>query len=314
MGSDMFYGHRYPYTDFHELNLDWILEQITNFESKLATWEQEAADLEDALPDIANLQTDVSSLQTLVNSIQSDISDLSEIRAKLNSLDAVDIELTNEIDTLKSKIAAINTEFDDIYTYFNNKISNAIAGLTIDYKIEINQLYHDFNYRFIELQREIDALNAAISQIDTSLINPWHSELGKVSPDINNKLVYADLSDECLTAEQYCSLGLSASNFASFDLTALNYAKFGKTKLHFRWVYSPVYGFKQEISNVLTSIVNFIKETISANDYALLDLSADDYASLDLTANDYYSFNTNKYVREGGSGLTSDEYSSLQLI
>lgn len=32
----MFPFNKYPYTDFHELNLDWILKRIKNIESQLA--------------------------------------------------------------------------------------------------------------------------------------------------------------------------------------------------------------------------------------------------------------------------------------
>ena len=312
--NNMFYGHRYPYTDFHELNLDWVLEQITEFQTKLNEWSELAQQLQEALGDINDMKSDIATLQNLVSAIQTSISDLDAIRTKLVSLQATDESQQLEIDALKSIISGIEADFDAVYAYFNSKIANEIALIKLDYRKDLLDLYNAFNGRFLVLQSEIDLIADELKKIDTTLINPWHWELGKVSPDENNKLIYADLADECLTAEQYCSLGLSADDFKKYDLTALNYAKFGKTKLHFRWVYSPTFGFKQEISNVLTSIVNFIKETITADDYAALDLSADDYVALDMTSLEYYSFNSNRYVRDGGDGLTSAEYSTLQLI
>ena len=37
----------FPYTDFHELNLDWVLEQITLMEQKIAELEARVQALED---------------------------------------------------------------------------------------------------------------------------------------------------------------------------------------------------------------------------------------------------------------------------
>ena len=61
--------------------------------------------------------------------------------------------------------------------------------------------------------------------------------------------------------------------------------------LHLDFVFSPIYGFKQSTSNVLTSILNWIEGTLSADGYQGLNLSADDYTALNLTAADYYSYN-----------------------
>ena len=37
----------FPYTDFHELNLDWVLEQITLMEQKIEELEARVQALED---------------------------------------------------------------------------------------------------------------------------------------------------------------------------------------------------------------------------------------------------------------------------
>ena len=98
-------------------------------------------------------------------------------------------------------------------------------------------------------------------------------------------------------------------------MSARDYSLNSKFITHLNYVYSPTYGFKQEINNVLTSIINFIKGTMSADAYTALDIDAEEYSALDLSANDYYSYNNpNAPVITGGNGLSADQYSSLQIL
>ena len=60
--------------------------------------------------------------------------------------------------------------------------------------------------------------------------------------------------------------------------------------LHLDYVFSPIYGFKQSVDNVLTSILNWLEGTLSADAYTALNLTADEYTALNLSAADYYSY------------------------
>ena len=166
------------------------------------------------------------------------------------------------------------------------------------------------------LQAEIDEILRIIEEIDTSVYNSWMNE--KVSNQVNTDFAFNHLADECLTASQYDSLGLTSDDYAEFDITSRDYQEFGKDSLHFKWVFSPTYGFKQEINNVLTSIVNFISGTISATQYSDLDLTADEYDSLDLTSEDYFKYNPFSdrgfvSVDPSGIGLTVEQYAHLNV-
>ena len=79
--------------------------------------------------------------------------------------------------------------------------------------------------------------------------------------------------------------------YDTYNLTAYEYARFGFKMLHLDFVFSPIYGFKQSVDNVLTSILNWIEGTLSADGYTALNLTADDYTALNLSAADYYSYN-----------------------
>ena len=276
--------HKYPYENFHELNLDWILEQIKEFGATLDSYKEVAEELQEALEQLPNYESRLDALESLTDGLDST---LLAINNSINGLISEDVSLQNQIDALKREFNLFDANFDAVYKYIDSQI--AVVNSDVDAKLDAFR--YSISYDLIQLQKEVDSLRKIIEQLDTSVLNPWHPELGRVSQDRNQKLVYNDLADECLTAEEYCSLGLSASDYASYDLTAIKYAEFGKKKLHFYWVYAPVEGFRQEISNVLTSIINNVFNTITADVYASLDMTADDYVALDLTASGYQKYN-----------------------
>lgn len=296
--------HKYPYTNFHELNLDWILDKINEFDSKLKSWSETVEELESHLAEI-------DSFESRLEAIESSISDLNEIRTHLTNLDS-EIDATNErINDLVTEFSLIDIKFDEVNRHINNLkdyVDNRDETLILDYNHKLYELEIKLRVAFKMLEDEIDLLLQIINQIDTSAFNPWPRIIGKESIQKNINYVYEDLADNIPLAMEYQELGLTASEYAAFGLTAREYALRGRKHLHMDFVYSPVYGFKQNISNVLTSIVNFICGTFSATEYAALDLTADEYAALDLTSEQYFSFNTN------GTGLTASDYAALSKL
>jgi len=220
-------------------------------------------------------------------------SDISTLKSDLSSLKLQVIKNADDIEALKanmsvldSKMTILETKIAAVYNYIDNSINVLASKMYQQDLIIMNKL----NQAKADLQRQIDDLYAIVASIRTDLTNPWHWG-EQFSPDENNKLIYQDLADGCPTAEEYARLNLTASEYDAYNLTAYEYARFGFKMLHLDFVFSPIYGFKQSTSNVLTSILNWIEGTLSADGYQGLNLSADDYTALNLTAADYYSYN-----------------------
>lgn len=289
---------KYPIVNNEIINLDWILTKIKEFETKLDAWQVLAEELQKALDGIGEMQDDIADLQRNVSVIQTD---LSAIKGEVTSISIEVNTQGRDIASLKQSLDSIDLQFDAVYRRIANEVTllnQKIASLTID-------IENDFNEKFYALKRAVEAIQKELDLIDTTLINPWHQEMGKISPDVNNKFIYADLADECLTAEEYLKLGFSADDYKAYNLSAISYSKFGKEKLHFRYVFMPLIGKKQEISVALDSIINNIMGTMTASDYAGLDMDADAYAALDITAAQYVIYPLN------APGLTADDYAAL---
>lgn len=284
---------KYPYVSDEILNLDWVLSKIREFEAVIDDLQSTIEELKAGLANLGQINLRLDALEAAT-------SDLNDMRAALRGLAAEDATLQSQIDALNLFIGAYDDALKNLREYIDSKI--AVVNKRID--TLAFDILSDANVKIIKLQKQLDALTKRIDEIDTTVLNPWHWGMGRIDQDKNINYVYNDLADECLTAEQYCKLGLSASDYTTYDLTARDYWEFGKTKLHFRWVYSPLEGFKQDINVVLSNIANWLFGTLSADDYAALDLSADDYAALDLTAILYMLYNTN-------GTLTADDYAAL---
>ena len=282
MGIRDMFDHKYPITNLHEIDLTFMHEDIDKMISILEEWEEIIDTLKEAAEKYDDILIRLTAAESEINTLQSDLSSLKlQVISNANDIEA----LKANISVLDSKMTILETKIAAVYNYIDNSINVLASKMYQQDLIIMNKL----NQAKADLQRQIDNLYAIVASIRTDLTNPWH--WGEVfSPDENNKLIYQDLADGCPTAEEYARLNLTADEYDTFNLTAYEYARFGFRMLHLDFVFSPIYGFKQSTSNVLTSILNWISGTLSADGYTALNLTADDYTALNLTASDYYSY------------------------
>ena len=91
--------NKYPYTDFHELNLDWLLDRMRKLEDEL----------NDALE---TLSTEI------YNQVMTDLQPtLTGLRNDLNAL-------TNDYNALRGQFEDLDAEFDAFKTYVDGQIIN----------------------------------------------------------------------------------------------------------------------------------------------------------------------------------------------
>lgn len=292
----------FPNSDYYDSDLREILKYMKEFESKLAGYDEVIANLQRELDNIGGLYTRVDALEQATSDldiIRQNIATLTSGLEALSNKEKADIDdLQRQLYALEDRMSSFENDVKQVYSYINYHV--AVLGNEI--KRQVNYLMGIISDLQVSLQNEIDYIIWRLDQIDTSVLNPWHTTEGRISQDRNVKHIYADLADGCLTAGQYAGLGYTAEQYTEFGITARQYAKFGKKYLRHYWVYSPVFGWRQDINNVLTSIVNMCKKTIPASVYSELGLTADDYSALGLTAVAYYSYNpehSGVYVEDG---------------
>ena len=105
--------NEYPYTDFHELNLDWILSKMRELEER-----------------VVNIKEDILALAKAYTDEQCAI-----VQGNLNTLtadvNAFKIQINDKVDTLNAEVVArlngLDQDVLDLYQYIDNQIiiSNA---------------------------------------------------------------------------------------------------------------------------------------------------------------------------------------------
>lgn len=135
----MFPTHKYPYTNFHDLNLDWILGKLNEFQARLDGSIDAAVQQANAYTDeqLATFKTDFASLkaeiyQALAELEQSNQQFTEYINAKVSDLEAQIILLENNITAnLDAAKAYTDAEIETNNDYLLDQISQQLIGLQV---------------------------------------------------------------------------------------------------------------------------------------------------------------------------------------
>lgn len=108
----------YPYTDFHELNLDWILAQIKELETRLDN-------ISDDILNAAKAYTDeqIAITQANIDALEADVE---AFKVTING--RIDNEVLPRIDALDQGIVTLKTYIDDQIVISNARTDQAIAN------------------------------------------------------------------------------------------------------------------------------------------------------------------------------------------
>ena len=100
------FDNKYPYSDFHELNLDWILETVSNLEKRVDSLKTEFLQQANKYTDekFAELKNDLSELEQELNTV---VAELQEQYSEFTRVINARIQfIQNDIDSLNQKIDA----------------------------------------------------------------------------------------------------------------------------------------------------------------------------------------------------------------
>lgn len=95
--------NKYPYTDFHELNLSWVIDKITDFEARLVSVEEDVADLKTRM---TSVEGRITTAEERIARHDSDIAGLSSavggIRDRVTTLENADIQGAAMLESVSS--------------------------------------------------------------------------------------------------------------------------------------------------------------------------------------------------------------------
>lgn len=115
MSSFNGFFNQYPYTNYHELNLDYILKQLKELEKSISAILENAEKYTDEVAD--NLKQIISDLNIKIDSNYS---------ATIKYIDDKDNILKSEIDDLKTELSKLSDNINSLYIKSNKYTDEAI--------------------------------------------------------------------------------------------------------------------------------------------------------------------------------------------
>lgn len=299
------FNNKYPYTDFHELNLDWLLEtyqEIVDHITTLMNWmEQHKTEYQEAMARLEAVENEIATFEARVQAefdrlAQEQAEAFAEQTAKLDlAIQQMKDEVNEEIVKLRRDVADAIADFQAQFNQLKASVEAEITQLRILINQEIVRLNEtlEVNNAYIRQYVE-DRIDQFINDFPTMIdlvpvYNPVRGTTTSLQQAINDLYDVARVYG--LTAEQYDSLGLTAEAYDNYELTAMEYDQFGYIKLGYpdeNWyMISPFTGQYTKVKNVVMDLAHFHMDGLTAEEYDLLELEAEEYDDKLITAFDY---------------------------
>lgn len=299
------FNNKYPYTDFHELNLDWLLEtyqEILDHIVALTNWmNQHKTEYEEAMQRLQAVENEIDTFEARVQAefdrlAEEQAAAFAEQTAKLDrAIQEMKAEVTQEILKLREDVAAAIADFQTQFNQMKAQVEAEITSLRILINQEIVRLNEtlEVNNAYIRQYVE-DRIDQFINDFPTMInmvpvYNPVRGDMTSLQQAINDLYDVARVYG--LTAEQYDSLNLTAKAYDDKELTAMEYDQYGYIKLGYpdeNWyMISPFTGQFTKVKNVVMDLAHFHMVGLTAQEYDDLELEAEEYDLKEITAFDY---------------------------
>lgn len=304
-------SEEFPNSAYYRSDLREILNRLREIDATIATYDDAISELQQSVTDIATLKIKVANLEKAT-------SDLPIIRNQITQLIKEDSILQEEIDQIKVVFTGIITSIENL----NNKIDSRTNLLRSEFNAGLFELSRQMEIIRLNLEDEIDNLteyvNWLVTHLSTDVLNPlWYE---RMLFDTNNAQIYTDLAYGALTVAEYKELNLSVQDYFNRGLNVVRYYLYGRfdlAKAH--WTVGQVSGIRKSVANAINEAITFICNTLTTSEYLNLDITSTEYDELDLTVEDYFRYNPSYIsghliVSESGTGLSSEQYSHIQIV
>ena len=263
----------FPYTNFHELNLTWILEkmkalsaEVDTLNSWMATHKEEYQEAITRLEAVENeIATFEAEIEAQFNKLQADLeADFAEQKVELEkALADTKTQIDAEMAQLQADVDAAIAQFENQFIELKADIISEVEALKLEVRQEIqnfyNIMYANNEYVFKYVDNRLDEFINSLPEILTVMVyNPYRGEVTDIQTAIND--LYDVAAIWGLTATQYDSLGLTASEYDALGLTAREYDTLGYKLLYKDpdvWMISPFTGEYVRVQDVVTRLAGF---------------------------------------------------------
>ena len=290
------FWNAYPYTDFHEMNLNFLLESyksIIDKANEIITWaNNHQIEYEEAIERLTAVENEIDTFEAQItaafNKLEADLTAELE-KALSDTIAEVDATITQ----LRKDVAAAIASFENRFLALETEVKQELAETKAEVARAIIELQNilnannEFIFQYVEnrLQKFIDDLPEILT---VQVYNPYRGEVTDIQTAIND--LYSVACIWGLTASQYDSLGLTAAEYDALELTAAEYDTLGYKLLYKDpdlYMLSPFDGNYVHVQKVIMDLAHLHMGGVTAEYYDGLELTAEEYDNKELTAFQY---------------------------
>lgn len=288
--------NRYPYTDFHQLNLDFLLTSYQSIIDKInetIEWaNNHQIEYEEAIERLTAVENEIYTFEAQItaafNQLETELRTEME-KALSDTIAEVDATIAQLRQDVAFAIASFENRFLELETQIKNELAEVkaqVARAIIELQ-NILQANNQFIFDYVEnrLQKFIDDLPEILT---VQVYNPYRGEVTDIQVAIND--LYSIACIWGLTAAQYDSLGLTAAEYDALEITAAEYDTLGYKLLYKDPDYhmlSPFTGEYVHVQDVIMDLAHLHMGGVTASYYDGLELTATEYDEKELTAFQY---------------------------
>lgn len=300
----------FPYTNFHELNLDWIVNKIKELNAKvvaLDAWAQEhKGEYQELLARVTAVEGEINTFETQIRS------EFARLQAQLDAdFEAQKAEMDAALQETKDEVAAqielltteVNAAIAGLDTQFAN-LTREIRSELVQVKLEVTQALAHLDQRILDnndfifdyVENRLDQFIIDFPEIiGIQVFNPMRGQYTDLQTAIDD--LYDMACVYGLTAIQFDTLDLTALEFDNFDLTAREFDQYGYNLLGYPdpryYMFDPFTGEKNLVKNVVQKLaaLHTDADSVNVSEFEALDLTAQEFDATDITAFnfDWYS-------------------------
>lgn len=288
--------NRYPYTDFHQLNLDFLLTSYQSIIDKInetIEWaNNHQIEYEEAIERLTAVENEIYTFEAQITAAFNQLE--TELRTEMEkALSDTIAEVDATIEQLRQDVAFAIASFENRFLKLETQIKNELAEVKAQVARAIIELQNilqannQFIFEYVEnrLQKFIDDLPEILT---VQVYNPYRGEVTDIQTAIND--LYSIACIWGLTAAQYDSLGLTAAEYDALGLTAQEYDTLGYKLLYKdpdHYMLSPFDGEYVHVQDVIMDLAHLHMGGVTAEYYDGLELTATEYDEKELTAFQY---------------------------
>lgn len=146
--------HVYPYTNFHDLNLDWILEEMKKVSDAIDTWSNEAVEQANAYTDSVNAQT-VDKVNADITQFKADVNSANrQYQQNINNvLTQFQTQINQQDKEIEANLASARGYTDTRIAQNNEILMDRISAGIVDVKV-----LNIFTGKYVTIQEMFDYL------------------------------------------------------------------------------------------------------------------------------------------------------------